>query len=177
MDAAVALWLRHPRIMRVASHADLFLGRDRYHAAQEVFDALPIGIGGNWSSLRQLVLVGGFLVVPSRVGALAPARCPSDADNTKDAHVVLDGRNARLGAVADHLLAHLDLPVALRVLAHHDGGHRGFGDHRRGQRDRHHVEGDAMFFDPFTQSGEAVDRPTRVQLRAEIGAAYVVDAE
>ena len=52
---------------------------------------------------------------------IAAAWHAAGAQHAENAHVVLDGRNAGLRAVADEGLQLLDVAVALRALREHDG--------------------------------------------------------
>src|SRR5206468_1176662 len=89
----------------------------------------------------------------------ASARSPADAQDTEDAHVVLDGRDLRFGAVADEVLESLDVAVALGALAEQDGrtfGPIDMGRSQEGRRDR--VDGDIPFRSPLLDLHEFVNR-------------------
>src|SRR6185437_3207096 len=115
VDAAVALRLRHPGIMRVAGHPYLVFRSHRHHAGEEIVDALPVGVRAQRADFGQLVFVWSLFVIPGAVGCRAAPRSAPDALYSQDAHVVLHRRDANLRAVFDHLLQSLNVAVTLRT--------------------------------------------------------------
>src|SRR5206468_13044517 len=95
-------------------------------------DATGAGQGRSWDRVTK---------PPSTVAGSAAARSPASPQNTEDAHVILDGRDLRFGAVADEVLETLDVVVALGALAEQDGGTFGPIDMARSkERRRDHVD-------------------------------------
>src|SRR5206468_8486483 len=112
----------HARILRMAGQADFVLVGDGDQAFQEIGDALPINISRDAPSTSNGGPGRGVTKSPSTVSGSASARSPAGPQDTEEAHVVLDGRNLRFGAVADEVLETLDVAVALGALAEQDGG-------------------------------------------------------
>src|SRR3989442_801993 len=129
--------------MRMAGQSDFVLVGKGDHAFQEIGDALPINISRDAPSTGEGRPRGRVAKSPSTVSGSASARSPAGPQDTEDAHVVLDGRNLRFGAVADEVLETLDVAVALGALAEQDGGTFrpiDMGRSQEGRRD--HVDAD-----------------------------------
>src|SRR3954447_7611120 len=102
--------------------------------------------GGSWR---------GLVVDEGAVGGAAAAGRGPGADDAEDAHVVLQGRDARLGRVADHLADGVDLAVALRAFAEHDVRVLALRDGAGAERQRGHVQLEAVRLDALAQLDQA----------------------
>ena len=130
----------------MTGHADFVLVGHGDDAIEKVGDALPESVGADRAGFGERGFGMRFGELPLVVERVTAAGHAADAQHAEDAHVVLDGRNAGLRAVADEGLQLLDVAVALGALREHDGGMlfaidvAGFEEGRRGA-----IDADAVF--------------------------------
>src|SRR4029077_15060072 len=103
MNTPKTLTYRHGRIMRMPAEPDLVLFGNGHNVSQEVRNPLPHlrftrRPGFRWRSILLSFVVDegtvrGASTSPRRLGA-------HDAENRQ---IILDGRDTRLGSIADHL--------------------------------------------------------------------------
>src|SRR5215472_8134041 len=120
MDPTKSLGFRHRWVVGMACQPYLVLLRNRYHALQEIRNAVPRFFGRHRAGLRQFAAVCRLFVVEPGVSRSASARRGSCPHHTQDGQVVGKHWKARPGGVADFPAENVDFPVALRALAHHD---------------------------------------------------------
>ena len=176
-DAAPALPARHAWILWVAGDAHLVLFRHWNDALQEIGDSLPVRVRIDAPGNRQRRILPGVGVDERAVSsAPAPKRRlrPRHADERE---VVLHRRDARARGVPDHLADPIELLFAVGFLREQDGGALASRDLVRAERERHHVERDAVRFDALLESRQSLDRPSLVETRRRQTAADVIDAE
>ena len=106
----------------MAGHADLVFVGDGNDAIEEVGDALPEGVGADHAGAGERRFGMRFGELPLVIERVAAAGHAAGAQHAENAHVVFDGGNAGLRAVADEGLQLLDVAIALRALRQHDGG-------------------------------------------------------
>ncbi len=105
---------RRVGIVRVAGEPDLVLLGHRHHALEEIVDALPVGVGIEQAGETGRRILGRLVPAERRIERAAAAALLGRAGDADDVEVVLGGRDARQGEVADELADAVDLPVAVR---------------------------------------------------------------
>ena len=122
MNATITFVARHTRVMRMTGELHFVFFSNRDNPLQKVTDPFPISICINRASLRQRRLLFGFVVDERTVHGAASASSRLGADNSQDAQVVFQSREAGAGRVANHLADIVDLPISLGTLAEHEIG-------------------------------------------------------
>ena len=168
---------RHAGIVRMAAKTHLALLGHRNDPLEKIGDPLPHRVRADGPRF----LGADRLAWPCRRRRYCsgPRRGPGGfgPHHAEEREVVLDGRDAGLGHVADHLAYGVDFPVALgllpsmmlRILGPADGG--------AAQRQGHHAELDAETFDALPQLDQAGHGPVVVHRAGRKGATNVVDAQ
>jgi hypothetical protein len=125
---------RHAWVVRMTSHTDLVLRSYGNDAIEEVCDPLPVAIGFDFSGARQRL--DGFCgaVFPGTEVRASTTSGPFSAHNAEQAHVVLDGRYADLGAIANQLLDFGNILVPFGAFGEHDRRARGSIDVAGGEK-------------------------------------------
>jgi len=143
-------------------HADLVFFGHRDDPLQEIRNALPGGLFTDRAGFGERRILRRFLIHKSAVVRAAAARRGLRTHYAENGHVVLQGRDAGVRGIANHLADIVDFAVALGTLAQHDIGVLRLGDIGGAERHRDHLEANAERLDAFSQTAERCGRPTLV---------------
>src|SRR5215471_3685517 len=174
---AVALGGWHPGVVRMAGHAYFVFLRHGNDAIEKVSDALPVRIFADRSGLREWRILPSIVINKSAVPAAATAARGLRANHTENVQVVFEGRNTRLGGVANHLADAIDLAVPLGTLAQQDARVFISRNVMRAHGQRNHVQLDPVRLDTLPQAYQAFFGPMLIELGGRKTAADMLHSQ